>query len=223
MPHTSQPRLDVQRGTARRSAILDAAARLFARNGVEATTVREIAREVGVLSGSLYHHFPSKDAIAEEIVRGYLDDLLRSYREVLAGPSHPRDALRGLVAASLRAEQRHPHATEVYRSELRRRGERAATDESGIDLTAAATEVEQAWMQVLTRGRALRVFRTDVPVWLVYRLIRDSLFHSRPSDGARSVEDLHEAAEVMTSLVLDGVTPRPAPARTAAFTVPRAV
>jgi AcrR family transcriptional regulator len=221
MTQTTQPLVDAQRGTTRRGAILDAAARLFAQQGVEATTVREIARDVGVLSGSLYHHFPSKDAIAEEIVQGYLDDLLRSYREVLAVPSHPRDALRGLVAASLRAAQRHPYATGVYRSELHRRGERAATDDRGTDLAATA-EVEQAWMQVLARGRVLRVFRTDVPVWLVYRMIRDSILHSRPSEGTHPVEDRHGVAEVMTSLVLDGVA-APRQGRTTAFAVPRAV
>ncbi len=189
------------RGTPRRGAILDAAARLFAQRGVGATTVREIAGDVGVLSGSLYHHFPSKEAIADEIVQSYLRDLLTAYREVLSVPSHPRDAFRGLVAASLGAAQRHPHATDVYRSELRRRG-RAS------ELTAAAGEVEQAWLQVLERGRELRVFRGDVPLWVVYRMIRDALFRSRPSEGTRTPEDQRATAEVMTSLVLDGVRAR---------------
>ena len=47
-----------------RRAILDAAAALLRRHSYEATTVRAIAEAVGIKAGSLYHHFPSKDAIA---------------------------------------------------------------------------------------------------------------------------------------------------------------
>ncbi len=54
--------------SARRREILDAAADLFARKGVAATTIREIADRVGVVSGALYHHFPSKLAIVDELV-----------------------------------------------------------------------------------------------------------------------------------------------------------
>ena len=52
----------------RRQAILACAAELFATRGVAATTVRQIADEVGILSGSLYHHFESKEAIVDEII-----------------------------------------------------------------------------------------------------------------------------------------------------------
>ncbi len=51
-----------------RRAILDAAAALLRRHSYEATTVRAIAEAVGIKAGSLYHHFPSKDAIAVAVV-----------------------------------------------------------------------------------------------------------------------------------------------------------
>jgi len=188
----------------RRDSIVRVAARLFAHKGVDGTTVREIAKDVGVLSGSLYHHFPSKDAIADEILRGYLTDLLAGYREVLAVPTDPRDAVRGLITASLQASVAHPHATDVYRAELRRLDTRG----SAAELTAAATEVKQAWLLVLERGRDTKVFRSDVPVWVVYRMIRDALFHSRNAEEGRAP---HQQAEAIASLVLDGVaTIRPA-------------
>jgi len=61
----------------RHDQILAVAAGLFARKGVAAATVREIADEVGILSGSLYHHFGSKEAIIIELVRRYRGDLDR--------------------------------------------------------------------------------------------------------------------------------------------------
>ena len=75
----------------RRGVILASAAELFARKGVSATTVREIADAVGILSGSLYHHFESKDAIVAEILAGYLRDIQDRYATVLeAGRARPR-------------------------------------------------------------------------------------------------------------------------------------
>ena len=51
-----------------RRQILDAAAHLLSRRGYEATTTRAIATAVGIKGGSIYHHFPSKDAIVGEVV-----------------------------------------------------------------------------------------------------------------------------------------------------------
>lgn len=49
----------------RREELLVAAARLFARHGFEATSMRDIAGAVGMLAGSMYYHFPSKEELVE--------------------------------------------------------------------------------------------------------------------------------------------------------------
>jgi AcrR family transcriptional regulator len=58
----------------RRDRIVTAAADLFCENGFHETTVRQIADRVGILSGSLYHHFGSKEDIFEEIIRNYVSE-----------------------------------------------------------------------------------------------------------------------------------------------------
>ena len=52
-----------------KAALVDAALRLFARNGFAGTSIRAIAREVGLSESVLYAHFPSKQAIYEEAMR----------------------------------------------------------------------------------------------------------------------------------------------------------
>src|SRR6185437_15999063 len=94
--------------SSRRDLILDKAAELFARKGVAATTVREIADSVGLLSGSLYHHFDSKDSIVDHLLRSYLDDLLARYRAVTAEKLDPRAMFDRLVHASFEAVEAHP-------------------------------------------------------------------------------------------------------------------
>src|SRR6476620_3658814 len=96
----------------RRERILLSAATLFARKGVAATTVREIADEVGILSGSLYHHFESKEAIVDEVISSYLEDLRSRYKEVLARDADPRTRLHDLVVASLNFFLNHTATTE---------------------------------------------------------------------------------------------------------------
>jgi AcrR family transcriptional regulator len=49
----------------RRAEIIDATWRLIARRGIDATTMREIAREMGMANGALTHYFPDKNAIIQ--------------------------------------------------------------------------------------------------------------------------------------------------------------
>ena len=69
------------------------AGELFAQKGYRATTVREIADAAGILSGSLYHHFDSKESIGDEILSGFINDVLADYRAAVASGGSPRDVL----------------------------------------------------------------------------------------------------------------------------------
>ncbi len=156
----------------RRDVILERAADLFASQGVAATTVREIAEAVGILSGSLYHHFASKDAIVDAIVSSFMDDLVARYDVVLASADDPATKLRGLVHASIKTSAEHPHATEIYQNDARYL---QAADGLTVVRTSARS-VRTAWIKVLEQGSAAGVFRGDVPVKVVYPLLRDGLW-----------------------------------------------
>jgi TetR/AcrR family transcriptional regulator, cholesterol catabolism regulator len=68
-------RTDDRSADARRAQIIEVAARYFAEFGFEATTVRQIADEVGILPGSLYHHFETKEEILHEVIKGPLSEI----------------------------------------------------------------------------------------------------------------------------------------------------
>lgn len=70
-----------------RERILAVAARLFAAGGFEATSMRDIAGPSGLLAGSIYHHFHSKNDLVEAVYRagvaeiaGAVDRALMSVR-----------------------------------------------------------------------------------------------------------------------------------------------
>jgi AcrR family transcriptional regulator len=156
----------------RRDVILERAADLFAKQGVAATTVREIAEAVGILSGSLYHHFSSKDAIVDAIVASFMDDLVARYDAVLAADTDPATRLKGLVSASIATSAEHPHATEIYQNDARYL--QAADGQTVVRTNARA--VRAAWIKVLEEGAQAGVFRNDVPIKVIYPLLRDGLW-----------------------------------------------
>src|SRR5947208_10997168 len=108
---------DVEFVSARRAEIVAIAGELFAERGYANTTVREIADAAGILSGSLYHHFASKDEIVDAVLSTFLHDLRERYDDVLAEDTDPAERLRGLVHVSLQTVAQHPRATEIYQSE----------------------------------------------------------------------------------------------------------
>ncbi len=189
----------------RHDQILAVAAGLFARKGVAATTVREIADEVGILSGSLYHHFDSKEAMVDEILAPYLADLRAAYKAVRSSAADPRTKLRDLVAASLQVVEAHPHATEIYQSDVNYLSQ---SERFGY-LTAAAGEVREAWLEVIGDGVARGVFRPDIEPRIAYRLIRDAVWLSVRWFRPTPEYPLSRFAEDCTSLFLDGIATAP--------------
>ena len=70
-------REDAGRAAARRRQVLTVASELFAAKGFEATSIRDIATAAGMMSGSLYYHFASKEELAHAVA--FLLDDLSSY------------------------------------------------------------------------------------------------------------------------------------------------
>jgi AcrR family transcriptional regulator len=184
----------------RRAHILNSAAELFARKGITATTVREIADAVGMLSGSLYHHFDSKDAIVAEVLTGHLDTIRHSYAEVLTIDVTPAQQLHQLVLVSLEVAEQLPHPTAIYQNELHYLRENPAF----AVVQNAATEIQQIWLGVIEAGVAGGSLRNDIPARVFYRLIRDAVWLSvqwhRPG-GQYTTTNL---ADDVTSIFLDG-------------------
>ncbi|MER7003204.1 TetR/AcrR family transcriptional regulator [Dactylosporangium sp. NPDC000555] len=157
----------------RRSLILEKAAELFATKGVSATTVREIADVTGMLSGSLYHYFESKDDMVAAIVIRYLEDLNACYGAIPADID-PAEQFVRLVEGSLSIIEAHPYATEIYQNS----GNYLHSLASYEKIRQAVGGVQRRWVDLLEAGVAAGVFRSDVPPRVLYRLVRDALWLS---------------------------------------------
>jgi AcrR family transcriptional regulator len=98
-PTSQELRRQVDWNKPRVAAILEAAARCFARSGFETTTA-EIAKELGVPKSIIYHYFDNKDALIQEVQRYTYTRHLERLKEILAKASDARgkDALEVLRA-----------------------------------------------------------------------------------------------------------------------------
>lgn len=67
MAPTRMPKTDRAATVARKASILDAALQCFSERGLDGTTIHDIQRAADCSIGSIYHHFGSKDAVAEEL------------------------------------------------------------------------------------------------------------------------------------------------------------
>jgi AcrR family transcriptional regulator len=189
-------------GGSRRDIILREAAALFAAQGVAATTVRQIADQAGVLSGSLYHHFPSKEVMVQDIVIGYLDDLIGRYRVLRDSDADPVKKLRHLVLISLQVATEYPHAVEIYQNE----GAVLRSVPRNEYLSGLAQEVHQFWADVIKAGVGALELRSDVSARLFHRLIRDAVWLSprwyRPTEAYPP----SKLADDLLAIFLDGFT-----------------
>ena len=101
--------------TNRRAELLDIAADLFARSGYTRTSLRDVADTAGILAGSLYHHFPSKEALAVELVEAFHRELDEVARNPAPRPTGPLDALQEFAQAVASVAERHRAAVHLCR------------------------------------------------------------------------------------------------------------
>ncbi|WSA10430.1 TetR/AcrR family transcriptional regulator [Micromonospora sp. NBC_01813] len=188
----------------RRDQILHRAGVLFASRGVAGTTVREIADDVGILSGSLYHHFESKEAMVDEILSVYLADLRSRYQQVLADSCAPQQQLRQLIRASLEVAAAHPHATEIHQKDA---NYLRALPRFGY-LKAVARELDGVWLSVIEAGRQDGSLRSDVDPKTFHRLTRDAIWLTVRWFKPGSKYSLNRLVADCTAVFLDGVSTR---------------
>ena len=185
----------------RRDELLDLAATMFAERGMRATTVRDIADSAGILSGSLYHHFKSKEQMVEEVLRDFLDWLFGRYQEIVDTEPNPLERLKGLFMTSFEAiEDRHAQVV-IYQDEAKRLSSLPQFD----FVEARNQEQRKLWIDLLNEGVEQGCFRPDIDVDVVYRFIRDTTWVSVRWYQPGGPLTAEEVGRQYLSIVLGGI------------------
>jgi AcrR family transcriptional regulator len=142
--------------------IIAAAAKVFSVKGYHAATVQDIAGAVGLLKGSLYHHFRSKEELLYLVIREPIARLYATVEEIVQSDLPAGDKLRRAAAAHVQALHDHfPHLF-VY---LRESDDVQRRFRTATRLSPKLYEV--LWQQILREGVKSGEFRSDVDVKVV--------------------------------------------------------
>ena len=184
----------------RRREILDAAAKIFAERGISETTVRDIGEAAGILSGSLYYHFESKDAIVQAIILEYLQVFNERLDAARANESDPERLLREYIQISFEVTDQLPERAAIAHNEARY----LARLPSRSQLDDAIRHTRSRWSAVTQQCVATGVLRDDVDPHIIYVLVREAVWSTvrwyRPGDRP----DTRRLAAAFTRTVLEG-------------------
>jgi len=185
----------------RRDQLLAIAAGLFAEKGFKNTTVRDIADASGILSGSLYHHFDSKESMVDEILSTFQEELFAAYDAVLASDDDARTKIENAVRLSFEAIDRHRHEVAIFQNDADYLG---GFERFGY-LAERNRQSREVWMTLLSEGVGSGALRPDLDVELTYRFIRDTVWVAvrwyRPG-GKLTHRDV---ADQYLTILLDGI------------------
>jgi len=78
--------------------ILDASLKLFSKKGFKETTIKDIAREVGITEGAIYRHFTSKEEIINEIIGTITEELRDKLLDAINESTSEKETLKNMVA-----------------------------------------------------------------------------------------------------------------------------
>lgn len=184
----------------RRAELRAAAARLFRKVGYSRATVRDIAKAVGLQSGSIFYHFTSKEEMLEEVMSEGMRHFLDAAAAALRDEGDPRRRLRALLVGHLKAlHSRDSDELAVVLSEWR-----SLSPTSRRRIVKQRDEVDAAWNTVLAELAAAGQLRGDLNV--VRLTILGALNWSVQWYDKRGKLSIEELAEQL----LDLFVPRPA-------------
>ncbi|MFG3438235.1 TetR/AcrR family transcriptional regulator [Nonomuraea sp. NPDC047897] len=152
-----------------RTRIQDIALRLFTEQGYEATSLREIAEELGVTKAALYYHFKTKDDILTSLVDVRVQELEKLLTWVRSQPRTPRTRHEVVVRyAGLLQERRYVQITrflERNQTALRDNPTFTRIREALLDITVELSDPDDP--PAVKLSRAMSLFALHAGKWLM--------------------------------------------------------
>lgn len=194
---------------ATRTAILDAAARLFIEKGVAAVTTNEIAKAAGVTKSLIHHHFGSKEELWTEVKRRGFEEYYQTQQEILvAAPTDTGELLRASLVAYFRFLQKHPEAVRFMSWRFVEEDDLCLAQETGLF---------EAGIERIRSAQEAGILRADLdPIFVIKAFLGMAMnwFQSKPLLCQMLGKDLDSPEldetylDNVQKILLEGVLPR---------------
>ena len=146
--------------------ILEAAVKVFARQGFHQSTVAQIAKEAGVADGTIYLYFKNKDDILVQFFSFRTQQVFESFREAVDRADTSTDKLRNLVCSHLAEFQRDKDGAVVYQVETHQSSRLAE-----VQIRKMSKMYRDLISEIIEQGQQEGAIRKDLYVGLVKRFI----------------------------------------------------
>jgi AcrR family transcriptional regulator len=194
----------------KRRQILDAAVRVFARQGFHACRVSDVADEAGVAYGLVYHYFASKDEVLDTLFLERWNVMLELIREVDAEPTPPREKLRAIASFIVESYRHDPDLMKVIIVEVTR-----AANSFGDTHIGTIREAYDLIAGMIAKAQAEGIFKADIEprfaamafYGAIEQLLTGWIFGLLP----REAEDFERAKWLVVETVCGGLEASPAP------------
>jgi TetR/AcrR family transcriptional regulator, fatty acid metabolism regulator protein len=191
----------------KRRQILDAAIRVFARQGFHATRVSDIADEAGVAYGLVYHYFKSKDEVLNELFSERWSLLLAAIGEADREGDTPRAKLEAVAGFIVDSYRHDPELMKVIIVEVTR-----AANSFGRTHLPEIRCAYDSIAKIVADGQEAGAFRRDVdPTFAsmsfygaIEQLLSGWIFELIPATDA----DFEQAKSLVVATICDGLEPR---------------
>jgi len=191
----------------KRRQILDAAIRVFARQGFHSTRVSDIADEAGVAYGLVYHYFKSKDEVLNELFSERWSLLLAAIGEADREGVSPRAKLEAVAGFIVDSYRHDPELMKVIIVEVTR-----AANSFGRTHLPEIRRAYDSIAKIVAGGQEAGVFRRDVdPTFAsmsfygaIEQLLSGWIFELIPASDT----DFEEAKSLVVATICDGLEPR---------------
>jgi TetR/AcrR family transcriptional regulator, fatty acid metabolism regulator protein len=192
----------------KRRQILDAAIRVFARQGFHSTRVADIADEAGVAYGLVYHYFKSKDEVLNELFSERWSLLLAAIEEADGSPDlTPRAKLEAVAGFIVDSYRHDPELMKVIIVEVTR-----AANSFGRTHLPEIRRAYESIGKIVAGGQEEGAFRRDIePTFAsmsfygaIEQLLSGWIFELIPASDA----DFDQAKSLVVAAICDGLEPR---------------
>ncbi|MEO9321968.1 TetR/AcrR family transcriptional regulator [Nocardioides sp. C4-1] len=185
-------------GVARKELIVRSAAKVFAEKGFSSATVRDIADEAEMLSGSLYYYFDSKEAMAEEVLVAYLDAMIGGYHAAVEQAGSPAEALEQLMATALRGLVDNREQVTILQNDWH-----YVRPMQGI--VERQHQIESLWLETIQQGIDAGALRGDFDARMLYRTIMGAVQAVIRWFDPRGKVTIDQVIALQTAVLLDGI------------------
>lgn len=198
MPQTAKKKRVRQKPEERLAEIIKISHHMFVEKGYEATSMAEVAKEIGIVEGTIYRYFKTKKDVLLVVLEKWYEKALADYEQNLAGITGVKNRMHFMIWHHLKVLQADPVLCDLIVQHVR-----ASDDYETTKIFQLNKSYSSAVDKIIKEGIAEGIFVEDAPIALVRDMVYGGVeYHSwRYVSGRSKRLDVDNIADKISHFV----------------------